>query len=265
MTKCGTERRAIVLGVLALATGAACKPATEAEKYRRALRWSDVDKVRAFLDGGMDATKAFPDGAYPVHVVAGSMHGRGGVVRLLVERGADVNVTDGDGKTAWDIEWGDGKRKLSDTDAGLLLALLDAGFEPPAPKLPKGRTLLHAVARRVPSARLVSVLVEDHGLAVDAGDEDGWTPLHVAVYENNNEAATGLLAAGANPNAKTTGTVGRSTDRAGTVVWSWRYEAGSHPLDVRRSGSRSRFDKDVSKVLEQYGATKNPAVDNKSR
>nr|MCH9686823.1 hypothetical protein [Deltaproteobacteria bacterium] len=116
---------------------------------------------------------------------------------------------------------------------------------------------------RVPSARLISVFITTLGHNVDARDDDGWTPLHVAVHENNVPAATGLLDKGADANAKTTRTVGKSSNRGQTEFVRWRYEAGSHPLDVRRRRGRGRFEQDVRKVVEQYGGTNNPSVDNK--
>ena len=191
--------------------------------------------------------------------------GKAEVVRLLVERGADVHATDGDGKTAWQVRWGEPKRKLFDNDAAILVALLDAGAKPDIPTPEDGRTLLHEVARRVPSVRLVSLLVDEHGQKVDAPDDFGWTPLHVAVYEHNVEAATGLLEKGADANAETTKILGHQSKRRGETYWSWKYEAGSRPLDVYRSGSHSRGEADVRKVVEQYGGTKNPNVDNRRR
>jgi ankyrin repeat protein len=243
----------------------ACKPATEEDKYHRALRWTKVEDVRAHLDGGKDPNHTFEDGARPIHVVAASNSGKAEILRLLLDEGAEIDAKDGDGKTAWELKWGDGKRKLSEDDAAILLALLDGGFTPPKPELEDGRTLLHEVARRAPSARLVSVLVADHGFAVDARDAHGWTPLHVAVHENNAEAATGLLEKGADPNAETTEAIGESSRRGEREVVRWRYEAGSRPLDVARSGSRGRFDADARKVVEQYGGAKNAAVSNRPR
>lgn len=259
------RRRATAILAGALLVAAACKPATEEEKYARALAWTDVDDVRRHLDAGKDANHAFPDGTRPIHIVAKSMHGKAEIARLLAERGADVDTKDGDGKTAWDLRWGDGKRPLDADDGSFLLALLDAGVVPPKPELERGRTLLHTVAERVPSARLVSVLVTDHGYAVDARDDDGWTPLHVAVHENNTEAATGLLEKGADPNAETTKTVGHSRDKGGTEIVQWQYQAGSRPVDLFRYSALGRNEADVRKVIEQYGGTHNPAVKNKPR
>ena len=240
-----------------------CKPATPEEAFRKALRWTDVAAVQKQIDGGQDVGQTFADGNQPIHVVAESMHGSGEMMRVLLDKGATVDAKNGDGLTAWDLRWGDGRRNISEDGAAILLALLDHGFEPPKKEFEDGRTLLHEAARRCHSTRLVSVLVAKHGFEVDAKDEHGWTPLHIAVNENNAEAATGLLEKDADPNAKTTETVGSSHDRAGTKIWQWRYDKGSHPLDVYSHTNHSRFETDVRKVLEQYGGTRNPNVDNK--
>ena len=253
----------LLAGIVFLA--ASCKPPTEEDRFRLSLGRPDVDAVREHLDAGKDAKHVFEDGSQPLHQVAKAKAGKAEVVRLLVERGADVHATDGDGKTAWQVRWGEPKRKLFDNDAAILVALLDAGAKPDIPTPEDGRTLLHEVARRVPSVRLVSLLVDEHGQKVDAPDDFGWTPLHVAVYEHNVEAATGLLEKGADANAETTKILGHQSKRRGETYWSWKYEAGSRPLDVYRSGSRSRGEADVRKVVEQYGGTKNPNVDNRRR
>ncbi len=260
------SRRSFVAVIAVGTLLAGCKPPTEEDKYRRALKWNDVDDVRQHLDAGKDPNHAFGNGDKPIHVIVSSATGDPDVLRLLLERGAKVDATDGDGKTAWDQCWGDGRGELRDKQALMLLALLDGGFVPPTDaKFDDDRTLLHEVARRVPSARLVSVLVDTHGAKVDARDAYGWTPLHVAVHENNDEAATGLLQKGADANAETTKTKEQTRPRGESTVVQWRYEAGSRPLDVVRPSSRGRFDKDVRKVLAEYGATSNDAVNNRSR
>lgn len=242
----------------------ACKPATEEDKYRKALRWTQVEDVRTHLDGGKDPNHRFEDGAQPIHVVAKSASGEPAILALLIEKGADVDAKDGDGKTAWDLVWKDGKRKLSEDDATMLLGLLDGGHKPPLSSGEDGGSFLHAVALQAPSVRLVSVLVTKHAQAVDARDDNGWTPLHIAAHENNVEAATGLLENGADANAKTGETVQRVQQRAGSSLVKWRYHAGSHPLDLTRSSKRGRLSKDVRKVLEQHGATSS-GLDNKPR
>jgi hypothetical protein len=252
-------------GLLAGILAGACKPPTEEEKFERALARADIDEIRAHLDAGKSPTAVLDDGNQPLHIVAMSHSGSVEAVALLVERGAEISATNADGKTPWDLAWGDPRRWLPAAETEVLLGLLDAGFIPPTPTLPQGRTLLHAVAERASSVRLVSVIVDKLGLPVDARDEAGWTPLHVAVHEHRVESATALLEKGADPNAETTAVVGQSRDRDDPTAWNWRYDVGSRPLDVYRPASRGRTGPDIRKVLEQYGATSNPAVKNKPR
>ena len=254
---------ALLVGILSSSSG--CKPPTEEDRFRLALGRPDVDAVREHLDAGKDPKHVFADGSQPIHKVAEAKGAKAEVLRLLVERGADVHATDGDGKTAWQVRWGDPKRKLFESDATILVALLEAGAKPDIPTPEDGRALLHEVARRVPSVRLVSLLVDEHGQEVDARDDYGWTALHVAVHEHNVEAATGLLEKGADANAETTKILGHQSKRHGKRTWSWKYESGSRPLDVYRSGSRGRGEADVRKVVEQYGGKNNPSVDNRGR
>lgn len=250
---------------LCAAFGAACKPVTEEDKFRRALRRGNAEQAREQLDGGKDANYEFGDGRRPLHIVAALAHGEPETVRLLTERGAQVNAVDREGLRAWDLVTANPPRSLSEDDTAVLLVLLDAGFVPPRPTLEGGRTLLHEVAERMPSARLVSVLVNDHGFEVDARDDAGWTPLHVAIHDNNTEAATGLLAEGADANAETSQAVGRSHQKGERVIVDWRYEAGSHPLDVVSRDGVGRHEKDARKVVEQYGGTRNGAIKNRPR
>ena len=47
------------------------------------------------------------------------------------------------------------------------------------------------------------MLLSTDGVDTDAADDDGWTPLHAAVYWGNMDAAELLVEKGANVNAST--------------------------------------------------------------
>lgn len=234
---------------------AGCKPATPEKQLRRALRAARVDDVKRHLDGGLDANAPFDDGHRPLHVVADSIHASREVAQLLIDRGADVNATTPEGETVWDVAWGEPDEGLGDEEIGLLLLLLESGASPSPASTSNGESRLHIAARKADSARLMTVLIDDHGGDTSAVDENGWTPLHVAVHENHVGSVTGLLSGGADPNAETTATIGRS----------WRYEAGSRPLDVVPRSNRVVDVREVKKVLEEHGGTENPDVNNSAR
>ena len=247
--------RHLLAAAILLAAVTGCSPPTPEKQFRRALRSGRVDEVQHHLDSGLSADARFEDGHAPLHVVAESIHASPEVARLLVERGVDVNATTESGDTAWDLVWGEATETLDDDDTGVLLVLLDAGAAPSPATTGEGRSRLHLAAEKTDSARLMSVLVEEHQGDVKSTDDNGWTALHVAAHENHVGSATGLLSAGADPNAETTRTVGKS----------WRYERGSRPLDVLRNSSRILDVREMRKVLAEHGGTENPAVNNRRR
>jgi len=65
----------------------------------------------------------------------------------------------------------------------------------------RGRTALHRAAGRG-AQQTVALLLRETGIAVDAADIDGVTPLMVAQYHEHSATERALLAEGANPSAK---------------------------------------------------------------
>jgi ankyrin repeat protein len=257
------RRRFVVASGLSLIAGAACKPATPREQFRRALRGSDPARVQAALAAGQSATEPFEDSATPLHVAAGATPANAEIAHLLLEAGADVQARDWAGKTPWDLVWEDERAMWADT-AAFLAELVDAGYRPSVEPVEGGRTLLHQVAARCPSTRLTSRLIDTMELDVHARDDNGWTPLHDAAMHDNADAAVALLDKGADVNAQSTKTFGKSQRRGETEIWAWRYDAGSQPLDVAPYSTR-RGQKSVRDVLQEYRGAKNPDVHNKRR
>ena len=64
-------------------------------------------------------------------------------------------------------------------------------------------TLITAAVTSPVSSPSHSVLLTTEGIDTDAVDDDGWTPLHAAVYWGNMDAAELLVEKGANVNAST--------------------------------------------------------------
>ncbi|HUF47892.1 MAG TPA: ankyrin repeat domain-containing protein [Vicinamibacterales bacterium] len=110
-------------------------------------------------------------------------------IRALVQAGADVNATQGDGLTPlhWAAERGD--RALAEV-------LLHAGANVRAVTRIGDHTPLH-VASRTGSASVVRVLLDAGADASQATTTSGVTPLHLAAASGSVEAVTALLDKGA--------------------------------------------------------------------
>lgn len=243
---------------------AGCKPKSSQDKLRAAIATGRLDNVEKALAEGGKLEDGFGEGQTALHVLAQVRMGEpGDVAKFLLEQGIDPAAKDDEGRTAWDVAF-ERKGDLFDKQAPTLTALLEAGFVPRSSELPDGRTALHEVAARVESSRVVDLLVKKVGLDPNARDDNGWTPLHYAVLEQNVPATTALLSNGADANAETKKTVGLETGAGARRRWSWRYEAGSRPMDVREQ-TRRRFDGDVLEVVKDHGGTSNEAVDNVPR
>ena len=121
-----------------------------------------------------------------------------GLVKLLVERGADVNTQDKDHLTP--LHLASYHRRLESVQL-----LLDLGANVNA-KHDSGQTSLHGAffisPKYHPADHLVAQLLVKHGAEVNARDEFYETPLHLASRLGLFEGAWVLLKHGADLNAK---------------------------------------------------------------
>ncbi len=256
-------RRATLVLAIAASLGA-CGPQTPEDRFRSALRRGDVEAVEKALGEGMSPVDPLR-GDPPLHVVAASHTAEAELIGLLVEKGADPAGLDDEGRTPWDVVWEENVGAITSRESMVLIALIDAGFRPPDVPGPRGEGLLHRVAEKSQSVRLVELLVKEHGLAVDARDEFGWTPLHYAAHAWNEAGVVALLQLGADPNAESTKPWERTRQVKGSTTVDFRYAAGSRPLDVLHAKDRSRGEADVREPLREYGGKENPAVENRHR
>jgi ankyrin repeat protein len=168
--------------------------------------------VRILVQAGADVTASSVSGHQAIHVAAS--YGLAGMVQGLLDLGADVNAT---GKPT--TEGGAfvpiyeatlvGSRFSSLADANAraetVKVLLRGGahvneYFPGANR--RGTGPLHNAVFTVGLEETVRFLIE-HGAELEHEDDSGTTPLMIAAYVGNNKSLDVLLAAGAQPNHRT--------------------------------------------------------------
>nr|GLL36755.1 ankyrin repeat and protein kinase domain-containing protein 1-like isoform X3 [Ipomoea trifida] len=152
------------------------------------------------------------DGDTPLHIAAAS--GDEQMVRLLLHKGAEKNIRNKYGKTAYDVAAENGHGRLFDAlrlgddlcaaarkgETRKIQKLLDHGANLHGRDL-HGWTALHrsAFKGRVDA---VKALI-DQGISLDARDEDGYTALHCAVEAGQVDVTEVLVKTGADVEART--------------------------------------------------------------
>ena len=218
--------RLVLLGLLPVVPvllSSACAQYADAQAMMKAVQSNQADKVVALLardsalanlqlQSGPSGFSISSEGyatATPLHAATDAGHVD--MVRLLLDRGANVGAKLRNGQTALHAAASKGR-------ADLIALLLDRGAQVNAPDRTRATPLHHAVqgySSDVPGH--VTVLIE-RGAAVDARDEEGRTPLHHAAMSP--PVAAALCAAGADPTArdragKTAAESGPPVERAG--------------------------------------------------
>jgi uncharacterized protein len=162
------------------------------KSFHAAVSARDMMSINAFLDAGINPNaQNATDGR--TALINAAARGDLEVVKVLVQRGADVNVKDKQGYTALfhAIE--------AMYDDVALVLLSQPGLDPNARGLNGSTALLKYVWRDRKDA--VEKLLE-HRADVNAQDADGDAPLHGAAQNGNVEILNLLLDKGADPNVK---------------------------------------------------------------
>ena len=162
-----------------------------------AVRNNDVGIARLLLSKGADVnTKNNQNGMTPLHIAA--QEGHRSMVVLLLASGADANVQNARGITPLVLARRRGHTEIvemltkasEEQQAKEIQALLDQGGDVNA-KGEKGRTALHKAAE-IGQKDAVELLIKKNA-DVNAKDEDGMTPLLSAVSSKRAEVSTVLI------------------------------------------------------------------------
>ncbi len=150
-----------------------------------AAEGGQIGVVKALLDRGADPNALGPHGMTPLHVAAASQ--QPAVARLLLEHGAKPSLAIGD-------EWG---------NTPLLLAVAYVK-EKDAWVFTSFGAVATTARGHAPSQELIDILI-DAGADLNAGTAKGNTPLHIAAYKGYTGVVSLLLARGADRTARNAG------------------------------------------------------------
>ena len=147
----------------------------------------NIEAVKQHLAAGTDVNEEVLGEVVPLHTAA--RYGHKEIAELLIAKGAEVNAKDDEGETPLDLAWLTRQTETAD------LLRKHGG---------KYGTIYTAVGGGDIEAVKEFLAA---GVDVNAKDEVGWTPLHIAAIRGNKEIAELLIAEGADVNVKGGGSV----------------------------------------------------------
>ena len=172
------------LFIASLLLTACSEPERPTINLYRAIHTGDLDQIKRHLYWGTDINQAGADGDYPLHVAAG--RGRVVIARELLKHGADADARNRVGRTPLEIALIEGKTQLAS------MLVKESGGDPQA--------LLFMLAESEVSDRDSLAFVIQQGADVNAANDAGTTPLHVAVSHGGLLVTKRLIALGADVN-----------------------------------------------------------------
>lgn len=168
------------------------------------------NKLIKALNDGADINYAAYNGVTALHRAAGGYSANIKILKSLINRGANLELVDNEGETA--LHWA---VTLLEPKLEAVEILLQAGA-PINAKNKKGETALFVAADRsrpdvakillkkragTPTSDGLAIINEE--IDVNALDDQGWSPLHIAAYRGNKEIIQILIGGGADFELKT--------------------------------------------------------------
>ncbi|BAO44764.1 ankyrin repeat domain-containing protein [Thiolapillus brandeum] len=147
-----------------------------------AMQRGDIEQIERHIAWGSDMNRLNRDGFTPLQVAV--RNGRTAIVKLLLKQGVDVGVKDAQGHDALYHAILGSHLRIADL-------LLKSGADMDA------SALLQAAAHQGISEREIYRYLSRHGADMNLRDENGDTPLLVAVRQGNHKLAKHLVSFGA--------------------------------------------------------------------
>jgi len=144
-----------------------------------AIKRGDIDQIERHIYWHSDINKINPDGNTPLHESA--IAGRIVITRLLLQNGADIDAKNRDGKSVLQLALENGRVPLAE----VLVKKFNVKFDP--------NTLLFNMVSSATSDRDVFAFLSHHGADLNAFNNDGETPLSLAVLSANRLQAKHLI------------------------------------------------------------------------
>jgi ankyrin repeat protein len=175
---------AVALSTLLLA--ACSEPPRPTINLYRAIHGGDLDQIKRHIYWGTDINQSDPEGEKPLHVAA--RRGRVVIAGELLKNGADPNARNRNGQTPLQIALTEGKTQL----AGVLVK--EGATDDP-------QELLFILNRAGVDDRDSLELLTSLGADVNARNQDGDAPLHIAVGGDRRLLTKRLIDLGADVDA----------------------------------------------------------------
>lgn len=173
---------------LLLLLGGCTEPDRPSVPLYLAVQRGDLDQVERHIYWGSDINAALPDGHHPLHTAAAN--GRIIMVRLLLKHGAEIDRALEDGTTPIDLAILAGRTQVAE-----LLLSRGAQLDPSA-------LLLRAAEGGATDRDIVRFLIA-RGADTERRNDNGDTPLLLAIRQRNHRLAAHLVDQGADVNVAT--------------------------------------------------------------
>ena len=139
--------------------------------------------IKLLLDRGADIEARGAEGATPLHLAVRGIP-QLSLIEFLLNRGADIQTKDADGSTSLHFAALREEQRLIEMLLNRCAAIEARNNDRETP--------LHFAAESNPSIGVIGLLL-DWGADIEAEDDEGWTPLFSAVAHNSEPRITALL------------------------------------------------------------------------